>query len=145
MPERRSRKRHGCLKRPVVPTKSSRQPRWMNHPRQSCISIKYLQKNNFWQTTWPLEVWDALHTVGLRSHFVASSYAISLMLKSRGGKLLCPFIAKISSFGGLSYTFSVPYSVGKAGVDHLVKDMVVELTKENVCVVSFYPIMVKME
>jgi dehydrogenase/reductase SDR family member 1 len=97
----------------------------------------------FWEQG--VEAWDALHTVGLRSHFVATSYAVPLMLTSRGGKLPRPFIAMISSFGGLSYTFSVPYGVGKAGVDRLVKDMAVELTKEDVCVVSFYPGVVKTE
>jgi dehydrogenase/reductase SDR family protein 1 len=98
----------------------------------------------FWQQG--VEAWDTLHTVGLRSHFVASTYAIPLMLKSRSGsKLPRPFIGMISSFGGLSYTFSVPYGVGKAGVDRLAKDMAVELTSEDICVVSFYPGVVKTE
>jgi dehydrogenase/reductase SDR family protein 1 len=39
----------------------------------------------------------------------------------------------------------VPYGVGKAGVDRLAKDMAVELTGEDICVVSFYPGVVKTE
>jgi dehydrogenase/reductase SDR family protein 1 len=101
--------------------------------------------SKFWQQG--VEAWDTLHTVGLRSHFVASMYAVPLMLKSRNGssKLPRPFIAMISSFGGMSYTFSVPYGVGKAGVDRLAKDMAVELASEDICVVSFYPGVVKTE
>mmetsp|Transcript_24384 Transcript_24384/g.44096 ORF Transcript_24384/g.44096 Transcript_24384/m.44096 type:complete len:388 (+) Transcript_24384:172-1335(+) len=98
----------------------------------------------FWEQD--VEAWDALHTVGLRSHFVASSFAVPLMLKSsRDSTIKRPFIAMISSFGGLSYTFSVPYGVGKAGVDRLAKDMAVELQSEDVCVVSFYPGLVQTE
>ena len=98
----------------------------------------------FWEQG--VDAWDALHTVGLRSHFVASSFAVPLMLKSRDScPIPRPFIAMISFFGGLSYTFSVPYGVGKAGVDRLAKDMVVELNEEGICVTSFYPGLVQTE
>ena len=98
----------------------------------------------FWEQG--LETWDALHTVGLRSHFVASVYAVPLMLKSRNsGKLPRPLIAMISSFGGLTYTFNVPYGVGKAAVDRLAKDMAVELRDQDICVTSLYPGVVRTE
>ena len=102
----------------------------------------------FWEQGPP--VWDALHTVGLRSHFVATCYAMPLLLKSRNNnnnnpKLPRPFIAMIGSFGGLCYTFNVPYGVGKAGVDRLAKDMAVELNKEDICVTSFWPGLVMTE
>jgi dehydrogenase/reductase SDR family protein 1 len=42
----------------------------------------------FWEQG--VEAWDALHTVGLRSHFVSSSYAVPLMLKSRYRDHLLP-------------------------------------------------------
>jgi dehydrogenase/reductase SDR family member 1 len=99
------------------------------------------------------EVWDCLHTVGLRSHYVASCYAVPLLLESRKywtslrqenpsvapGGLPRPLIVMISSFGGLSYAFNVAYGVAKAGVDRLAKDMAVELHSEGICVVSLWP------
>lgn len=93
----------------------------------------------FWEQG--VDTWDILHTVGLRSHFVASCHAVPIMLRSRNKnpKMKRPFIAMISSFGGLSYTFNVPYGVGKAAVDRLAKDMAVELREEDICVASFYP------
>ena len=99
----------------------------------------------FWEQG--VEAWDALHTMGLRSHFIASSFAVPLMLKSSrdSATIQRPFIAMISSFGGLSYTFSVPYGVGKAGVDRLAKDMAVELQSKDICVTSFYPGLVQTE
>jgi dehydrogenase/reductase SDR family protein 1 len=45
----------------------------------------------------------------------------------------------IGSFGGLSYAFNVAYGVAKAGLDRLAKDMAVELTKENISVISLWP------
>jgi dehydrogenase/reductase SDR family protein 1 len=88
------------------------------------------------------EIWDTLHTVGLRSHFVASVYAMPLLQAAKKNpqrNLPRPFVGMVSSFGGLTYTFNVPYGVGKAGVDRLAKDMAVELTPEDICVVSFWP------
>lgn len=94
----------------------------------------------FWEQD--VSVWDYVHTVGLRSHYVASCYAMPLLLmasKDKKRKLPRPFIAMISSFGGLTYTFNVAYGVAKAGVDRLAKDMAVELANEDVCVTSFWP------
>jgi dehydrogenase/reductase SDR family protein 1 len=94
----------------------------------------------FWEQD--VAVWDNVHTVGLRSHYVASCYAMPLLLKASKDnkrKLPRPFIAMISSFGGLTYTFNVAYGVAKAGVDRLAKDMAVELANEDVCVTSFWP------
>jgi dehydrogenase/reductase SDR family member 1 len=69
-----------------------------------------------------------------------------LLLKSRTTtKLPRPFIAMVSSFGGLTYTFNVPYGVGKAAVDRLAKDMAIELQDENICVTSFWPGVVRTE
>jgi NAD(P)-dependent dehydrogenase (short-subunit alcohol dehydrogenase family) len=93
---------------------------------------------NFWEQG--PDVWDTLHTVGLRSHFVATSKAMPLLLAARNNTPLPrPFIAMISSFGGITYTFNVPYGVGKAALDRLAKDMAVELTPQDIGVVSFWP------
>jgi dehydrogenase/reductase SDR family protein 1 len=102
--------------------------------------------SKFWEQG--SEIWDAIHTVGLRSHFVATAKAVPLLQKSRLNKssnLPRPIVAMVSSFGGLTYTFNVAYGVGKAGVDRLAKDMAIELTAEDICVVSFWPGVVNTE
>jgi dehydrogenase/reductase SDR family protein 1 len=102
--------------------------------------------SKFWEQG--SELWDAIHTVGLRSHFVATAKAVPLLQKSRLNKssnLPRPIVAMVSSFGGLTYTFNVAYGVGKAGVDRLAKDMAIELSPEDICVVSFWPGVVNTE
>jgi dehydrogenase/reductase SDR family protein 1 len=101
---------------------------------------------NFWEQG--PEGWDAMHTIGLRSHYVATSLAVPLMLKTK--TLLKddepkPLIAMISSYGGTVYTFNVAYGVGKAGVDRMAKDMHQELQSHGVAVCSLYPGVVKTE
>lgn len=95
--------------------------------------------NNFWEEGG-IDAWDAMHSVGLRSHYVASVYATKLMLESspcsNGNG---PMIGMISSFGGLTYTFNVAYGVGKAGVDRMAKDMSTELNSKGITVCSFWP------
>jgi len=96
------------------------------------------------------EVWDTLHTVGLRSHYVASCYAMPLIFQGQEQgpprkHLPRPFIGMVSSFGGLCYTFNTAYGVGKAGVDRLAKDMAVELRDKDISVVSFWPGLVDTE
>jgi dehydrogenase/reductase SDR family protein 1 len=94
------------------------------------------------------EMWDPIHKVGLRSHYITSFYAMPLIFKSRQIKcnnLPRPLIAMISSFGGITYTFGVAYGVGKAGVDRLAKDMAIELQSEDICCVSLWPGVVNTE
>ena len=94
----------------------------------------------FWEIG--TETWDFVHTVGCRSHYVASCYAVPLMKKNKpwaAGNMKRPMIAMISSFGGLTYTFNVAYGVNKGAVDRMAKDMAVELRDENISVTSFYP------
>jgi NAD(P)-dependent dehydrogenase (short-subunit alcohol dehydrogenase family) len=94
----------------------------------------------FWEVG--IQAWDSIHTVGCRSHYVASCYAVPLMKKNiprAQGSMTRPMIAMISSFGGITYTFNVAYGVGKAAVDRLAKDMAVELKDEDIVVTSFYP------
>ncbi|MGB3136152.1 MAG: SDR family NAD(P)-dependent oxidoreductase, partial [Nodosilinea sp.] len=78
--------------------------------------------------------WDACNHVGLRSHYVASVYAARLMVPRQRG-LICT----LSSWGGLSYIFGVPYGVGKAACDRMAADMAVELKKHNVTSLSIWP------
>ena len=63
-----------------------------------------------------------------------------MMVKAKSG-----LIVNVSSAGGLSYLFNVPYGVGKAGVDRMSQDTAVELKKHNVTVLTLWPGPVKTE
>lgn len=86
----------------------------------------------FWDSEPSL--WDASNNVGLRSHYIASVFAARMMTQHQQG-LICT----ISSWGGLSYIFSVPYGAGKAACDRLAADMAVELKPHNVASLSIWP------
>ncbi|OCQ92158.1 short-chain dehydrogenase [Oscillatoriales cyanobacterium USR001] len=93
-------------------------------------------KDNYGKSFWNAEpnLWDNCNNVGLRSHYVASIFAARMMIEHRQG-LICT----ISSWGGLSYIFSVPYGVGKAACDRLAADMAVELKTHNIASLSIWP------
>jgi dehydrogenase/reductase SDR family protein 1 len=93
---------------------------------------------SFWEL--PIEMWDDMHRVGLRSHYVASVFAAPIMIAQRRG-----LIVNISSVGAARYTFNVPYGVGKAAVDRLTADMAHELLPHGVVVISLWPGLVKTE
>ncbi|MEW6497630.1 MAG: SDR family NAD(P)-dependent oxidoreductase, partial [Cyanobacteriota bacterium] len=65
-------------------------------------------RDNYGKPFWDgeLSFWDACNNVGLRSHYVASVFAARMMTQHKQG-LICT----ISSWGGLSYIFGVPYGV----------------------------------
>ena len=88
------------------------------------------------KTFWELEpsFWDAANNVGLRGHYVASIYAARMMTKRKQG-----IIFTISSWGGMSYIFNVPYGVGKSACDRLAADMAKELKQYNVTSLAIYP------
>lgn len=56
----------------------------------------------FWQV--PASQWDAMHAVGLRSHFIAAALAAPLMLPQRAG-----LIVNISSAGATGRVFNAAY------------------------------------
>ncbi len=92
----------------------------------------YKWKDPFWKQ--PLDIWDDMHTVGVRSNYVASAFAAPMMLKQKSG-----LIVSISFFSGRRYYGNVPYGVSKAAVDRLTKDMAEELRPHHVASVSLYP------
>jgi dehydrogenase/reductase SDR family member 1 len=92
----------------------------------------------FWKT--PMTLWDTLHRVGLRSHYVASQLAVPLMLPQRQG-----LIVNTSSGGGVRYTFNVPFGVQKSGVDRMARDMAHELRPYGIAAVSIWPGYIKSE
>jgi len=88
----------------------------------------------------PSEHWDTINGVGLRNHFLCTTYASRMMVERKSG-----LIVNISSMGGLNYLFNVPYGVGKAAVDRMAADCGHELRKNNVTMVSLWPGPVKTE
>jgi dehydrogenase/reductase SDR family protein 1 len=92
----------------------------------------------FWKV--PVSVWDLMHSVGLRSHFIASQLAVPLMLGRQR-----PLIVNTSSGGGIRYTFNVPFGVQKAGVDRMARDMAHELKPFGIAAVSIWPGYIKSE
>jgi len=93
----------------------------------------------FWEAE-PAYSWDIVNNVGLRNHFICSSFAARMMIERRSG-----LIVNISSAGGLKYLFNVPYGVGKAALDRMTQDTAVELKKHNVAVIGVWPGPVKTE
>ncbi len=92
----------------------------------------------FWEL--PLEVWDHIHTVGLRAHFVASRCAAPLMIARSSG-----LIVNVSSAGGARYLFNVAYGAAKAALERLAADMAHELRPHGVAALSIRPAMVATE
>ena len=91
-----------------------------------------------WQQ--PLEAWDEVHRVGLRSAYVASVFAAPTMVRQGSG-----LIVNISSMGAVSYLHSVAYGTAKAGLDKLAADLAHELTPHGVTVLSLWPGLVRTE
>jgi dehydrogenase/reductase SDR family protein 1 len=92
----------------------------------------------FWEL--PIDQWDTMHRVGLRSHYVASWWVAPHMIAAKNG-----LIVNVSSFGAKIQAVNVAYGVGKAGVDRMSRDMGRELSPHGVCVVSLWPGIVKTE
>lgn len=102
-----------------------------------------IPRGDFWsEPFWklPTSLWDQMHQVGLRSHFIASWHAAPMLIESGRG-----LIANISSFAGRSYQLNVAYGVGKAGVDRLAYDMAEELRPHGVAAVTLWPGIVRTE
>jgi len=92
----------------------------------------------FWEQ--PIEVWDLMLAVGLRSHFVASVLAARVMIPRAAG-----LIVNISSAGAIMYSGHVGYNVVKAAVDMLTLASATELAKTGVTVVSVWPRLTRTE
>jgi NAD(P)-dependent dehydrogenase (short-subunit alcohol dehydrogenase family) len=105
----------------------------VNNAYSGVAALKAAYGNPFWESD-PSTFWDACNQVGLRSHYLASVYAARLMVPRRQG-LICT----LSSWGGLSYIFGVPYGVGKAACDRMAADMAVELKPHGVTSLSIWP------
>ncbi len=92
----------------------------------------------FWEL--PLEAWDEVIDIGVRSHYVAAALGTPLMLEQGSG-----LIVNVSSSGAIQYAHTVTYGVGKAALDKMTADMAHELTPHGVGVVSLWPGLVRTE
>ena len=86
----------------------------------------------FWEQ--PLALWDSMHRIGVRAHYVTSALAAPLMIRSGGGLVVC-----LSSFAGRIFVPPVPYGVAHAAIDRLAADMAEDLRPHGVASVSLYP------
>jgi dehydrogenase/reductase SDR family protein 1 len=92
----------------------------------------------FWEL--PLDVWEHIHTVGLRAHFIASRGAAPIMVAQGSG-----LIVMVSSVGGVRYLFNAAYGPAKAGLERLAVDMAQELRPHGVAALSIRPSMIASE
>jgi dehydrogenase/reductase SDR family protein 1 len=92
---------------------------------------------HFWEI--PVELWDDILDVGLRSHFFASRCAALVMIEQGNGLVIN--VASHAAATGKSERSRVilPYSVCKAGLHRLTSDMAVELRGTGVAVVEVWP------
>src|SRR5438552_8871821 len=73
--------------------------------------------------------------IGPRSNYVITALAARrFMIAQKAGVVI-----NISSHGANSYLLSVPYGVGKAGIDRVTRDTAMELKPHGVAVVSLWP------
>jgi NAD(P)-dependent dehydrogenase (short-subunit alcohol dehydrogenase family) len=86
----------------------------------------------FWEQ--PLGLWDSMHQVGVRAHYVTTSLAVPLMMAANSGLVVC-----VSSFAAQTFVPPVPYGVAHAAIDRLARDMAEDLRPYRVASVSLYP------
>ena len=92
----------------------------------------------FWRQ--PVQLWDALWQVPVRSHYVAARLAAQSMVPRRRG-----LIVSTSFWGAQSYVHPVGYGVAHAAIDRLTADLAWELEPHGVTAVSLYPGLVRTE
>ncbi len=94
------------------------------------IRDEMMSRTKFWEE--PLSVIDTLN-VGLRSSYVATVFAIPLMLPQTRG-----LVVFTSASGALHYAFGPAYGVPKAGIDKMAADMAVDLQGTGIAAVSIW-------
>ena len=86
----------------------------------------------FWDI--PFTELDACLAIGPRSMYVATTLAVRQMMPRHAG-----LVVNVSSHGAVDYILSVPYGIGKAGIDKLAHDAALELREHGIAVVSLWP------
>ena len=97
----------------------------------------------FWEL--PISLWDDLNAVGLRSHFIASRFAVPLMLNRQGALMINVSSHAAASIKPAGSKRTLPYSVVKAALHRLTADMATELHDVGIAVVSVWPPATKTE
>jgi len=92
----------------------------------------------FWEL--PVEAWDEVIDIGVRSHYVAARAVAPTMIRQGDG-----LIVNVSSSGAVQYAHTVSYGVGKAALYRMTADMAHELRPHGVAVVSVWPGLVRTE
>jgi NAD(P)-dependent dehydrogenase (short-subunit alcohol dehydrogenase family) len=92
----------------------------------------------FWEA--PLSMWDGMFDAGVRAHFVATSLAVPLLLRTERG-----LIVNVSSFAAANPKEVLPLGVAKAATDHLSRVTAEHLREHAIAVVSLYPGLVRTE
>lgn len=104
----------------------------------SHIMNGYFFQTPFWEQ--PMSLYDDLHTVGLRSSYLASRYASRIMVKQHRG-----LIANISFISAEQYWINVSHGLFKAATDKFTRDAAHELKEYGVKMFSIYPGSVRTE
>ncbi len=86
----------------------------------------------FWEI--PFRHITACLDVGPRSDYVTTALAARMMVPQGSGVVI-----NISSHGAKQHLLSVPYGIGKGGIDKLTQDSATELRAHGVAVVSLWP------
>jgi NAD(P)-dependent dehydrogenase (short-subunit alcohol dehydrogenase family) len=94
------------------------------------IRDEMMARTKFWEE--PLNVIDTL-AVGLRSSYVATVFAVPLMLPQRQG-----LVVFTSSSGAVHYAFGPAYGVPKAGTDKMAADMAVDFKDTGIAAISIW-------
>ncbi|WP_029111570.1 SDR family NAD(P)-dependent oxidoreductase [Mycobacterium sp. URHD0025] len=94
------------------------------------IRDEMMGRTKFWEE--PVNVIDTLD-VGLRSSYVATVFAVPLMIPQRKG-----LVTFSSSSGAVHYAFGPAYGVPKAATDKMAADMAFDLREFGVAAVSIW-------
>ena len=97
-----------------------------------------LDHGPFWEQ--PLKLWDSMHRIGVRAHYVASVHAAPMMVERRRG-----LIVNVSSYAAQTFIPPVAYGVAHAAIDRIAADMAQELREFGVAALSLYPGLVRTE
>ena len=86
----------------------------------------------FWQQ--PLRHWEGMFTAGVRAHFLASRYAVPLMLPQRQG-----LIINTTAWDRDKYLGNLFYDVAKSAVNRMAYGMARELREYHIAAIALAP------
>ena len=99
---------------------------------------EFWKEAGFWDM--PFERWDKMFIAGVRAHYVASSYAVRLMIPQGSG-----LIVNLSFWPAEKNDQGTAYSVAKAATNKMTECMGYELRDKNIAVITLYPGLVRTE